>query len=106
MKLVDLNPRWTVSLEPGYIVGHSGPARHGMGISFECPIHRKHRLAIFFSNPIDGLSPAANEENYWERAGDSFENLTITPSIDGSENLYGNPGTPCWHGFITNGEVV
>lgn len=35
----------------------------------------------------------------WKWEGDSFENLTVTPSIDASAS--GN-----WHGFITNGEIT
>jgi hypothetical protein len=34
----------------------------------------------------------------WNRTGDTFETMTLTPSIDGS-------GVGHWHGFITNGEV-
>jgi hypothetical protein len=43
---------------------------------------------------IQGCTPGAR----WTISGE-FENLTVTPSIDGSAG--GN-----WHGFITNGEIV
>jgi uncharacterized protein DUF6527 len=34
----------------------------------------------------------------WTRTGDTFEMLTLSPSVDASK-------AGCWHGFVTNGEV-
>lgn len=34
----------------------------------------------------------------WQRAGDTFGSLSLTPSVDASR-------ASCWHGFVTNGEV-
>lgn len=34
----------------------------------------------------------------WQRSGDNFDNLTLTPSIDASRSGH-------WHGFVTNGEI-
>ncbi len=34
----------------------------------------------------------------WQRTGETFETLTLSPSVDASR-------AGCWHGFITNGEV-
>ncbi len=40
--------------------------------------------------------------NVWKRgSGDTFETLTLTPSIDANVDIAGH-----WHGFITNGEVT
>ncbi len=104
MKLTELDPRWCVA----------GPGeRHGMGISFECPVHRDHRLAVMFANPIDGLPKCEGPKYTWQRTGETFDVLTLGPSIDASGNLafpFGDNShkiqTPCWHGWITNGEVT
>lgn len=95
MKLTDLEPRWWAD-EPG---------RTGMGITFLCPHCKKQRLGVAFSNPIDGGKPEHLVHPYtigsapeWNRSGDTFDTLTLTPSIDASKHGH-------WHGFITNGEI-
>jgi hypothetical protein len=108
MTLVELHPRWLADAE----------GRRGMGISFDCPVHRDHRLAVFFVNPTDGGPPRA-DGNRWQRHGDDFASLTLGPSIDASGSqwplkesevqiaLVHQPHpTPCWHGFIQHGEIV
>lgn len=98
MKLIELNPRWC-SAGTGN--------RHGMGLSFDCPVHRDHRLAVMFVNPVDG-GPSCSDSHYlWHRTGDTFDVLTLGPSIDASGFTAGTHDikTPCWHGFIQNGEV-
>lgn len=100
MKLIDLNPRWASDAE--IVIG--GVARrfenrHGMAVSFECPCCRKIRLAVWFANPIDGLPPTDDASHLWNRAGETFETLTLTPSIDASDDGH-------WHGFITAGEIA
>lgn len=92
MKLTDLNPRWLA--EDG---------RRGQGIAFDCP-HcprgrgYKARVTVFFENPLDGKSPAPDRDAYWHRMGDDFTNITLTPSIDGSDHGH-------WHGHVTDGET-
>lgn len=81
-----------------------------MGVSFLCPIHRNHRFAVGFAVPLDGGTPLSGHRFLWERKGETFDTLTLGPSVDasgggGSTNL-NNIQTPCWHGFITNGEVT
>jgi hypothetical protein len=107
MRLADLEPRWIVG-SPLY----DGINRTGMGVSFDCPLHREHRLAVFFANPIDGGPPHRRtgegwipgtteypaHSPLWQRAGELLQSLTLTPSVDAS-------GVGCWHGFIENGEV-
>lgn len=113
MRLTDLNPRWLA--EEG---------RHGQGVTFDCPccLGRPNgvRLAAAFTPTLDGgpaigldpkrlwpaLWPPKGEPNvttvppgiHWQRSGDTFETLTLSPSIDASRAGH-------WHGFITNGEV-
>lgn len=99
MKLAELDPHFF----------SDGEERHGMGISFECPHCRDHRLGVYFANPIDGGPPATEESRrwtdgtgrlrmmpLWQRTGDTFETISLSPSVDASESGH-------WHGFITNG---
>ena len=100
MRLTELEPKWTAS--------ESG--RHGMGVSFLCPVHHDHRLAVGFVNTVDG-GPAFTDMNYlWQRSGETFDTLTLGPSVDASSNaecsVDGMVKTSCWHGFIKNGEVT
>jgi len=113
VRLIDLDPHWSVD----------GEGRRGMGINFECPVHRVHYLGVWFANPVDGglsAPPSCRPTPRWQRIGDTFDTLTLTPSINADKNcqcgkLRGSgdgecssnaPGhTPCWHGHITAGEI-
>lgn len=103
MRLVDLDPMF-----------YADQGRHGMGITFECP-HcpegQRIRLGVAFENPVDGGTPEPKrmvtfpdghrqESVRWQRTGDTFETLTLTPSVDAASHGVGH-----WHGFITNGEI-
>jgi hypothetical protein len=85
MKLIELDPRWI----------RSGENRQGMGISFNCP-NADYKIAVWFENPIDGSEPIVGK-TLWMRTGETFEDLTLHPSVDCS---------PQWHGHVTNGEIV
>lgn len=106
MKLVELHPAW--------MKGH--PDREGVGVVFDCPgpccaakpapdgerdpeegRSKKMRLHVQFAVALDGL-PWNGSEPRWDRTGDTFEALTLRPSVDAS-------GFGHWHGFITNGEA-
>ena len=100
MKLTDLEPRWFVLEDDGPIVG----------LGFQCPHCRTQRLCILFHH---SGATAASEDQYihahhggmpdqhiWAlTAGATFDNLTLTPSIDASKVGH-------WHGFITNGVIT
>ena len=59
-------------------------------------------LFVPFVNPLDGGPPLEVGRPNWQRTGDTFESLTLTPSILRRRDRGG-----CgWHGFITNGEVT
>ncbi len=94
MKLTELNPRWCAA---GRQDGR------GMGMSFDCPVHLEHRLVVMFANPLDGLPACTAAKWLWKRTGDTFDNITLVPSVDASSNVVLE--TPCWHGFIKNGEI-
>jgi len=99
MKLVDRDPRW---------IAEAG--RHGMGVSFDCPCSKclasdnRERLAVWFANPVDGGAAHVRTDPgpaypLWQRTGETFEDLTLAPSIDASH--FGH-----WHGHVRNGEIV
>lgn len=92
MKLTDLNPHFI-----------SAGERKGIGMLFDCPCGKCGELCgIEFHNPIDGgPSHDPMRHAHWHRTGETFETLTLTPSIHRS-----GPGGCGWHGFITNGEVM
>lgn len=105
MRLTELNPRW-------YAHGDSPDI---VGVTFDCPccapggkvnslgVMYRPRLGVLFKQEIDrdGLP---NEIHWtragikWDRTGDTFDTLSLTPSVDASK--WGH-----WHGFITNGEI-
>lgn len=73
-------------------------------MTFTCPCgacDEFHDCYIPFTNPLDGGLPYDGHPT-WQRTGDTFETLTLTPSI------LRNPtkGGCGWHGYITNGEVL
>lgn len=91
MRLSELNPQFLSS---------GGVAKtEGVGVAFDCPCgnhDEEHRCYVPFENPI-GPGPTGKREG-WVREGDSFETLSLRPSI------YRKHGCG-WHGYITKGEV-
>ena len=117
MRLTDLNPRWIGAGGDGVFNADGTPAtpRDGVGLMFDCPCQTctakrtgDHdadfplRHYIPFATPLDGGPPLESQRSNWTRVGDTFETLTLTPSIL-SDPAKGGCG---WHGFITNGEVT
>ena len=80
------------ALLPSFIRSTDG---RRVGLSFQCPTHGDHDIPVFVDPPFDD-GPTA-DTRCWARTGDTWDTLTLTPSID-------VPG--CWHGFITDGEVT
>jgi hypothetical protein len=110
-RFLELNPQYG-SVDPLFPRG-----RHGMGLIFCCPMHRPRvetcdletcdfeHLFVPFENPTDGGPRCLKGQGkdgtaFWVRTGDTFEVLSLTPSI-----LVPAEGPEHWHGFITNGEV-
>lgn len=106
MKLAELEPEWTVATSKGGF-RRTPDFAEAQGIIFACPHHFKkndgligtHSILIWFAGrgaPAD-YTPLPR----WNIAGgSSFDDLTLTPSIDLTG---GEPDE--WHGFITNGEI-
>ena len=104
MRLADLDPRWVGAGGPGITrEGQPVPERTGVGISFECPCGRCGiRCYVPFHNPLDGVPAVESRGPHWNRSGETFDTLTLTPSILRSTDKGG-----CgWHGFVTNGAVI
>jgi hypothetical protein len=85
------------------------PRREGVGVIFDCPCGadgEHHRCYVPFANPLDGGPPndpkGWNSSGGWQREGDTFDTLTLRPSIRRNP-AHGGCG---WHGFITKGEVT
>lgn len=106
MKLTALTPRWGIDADIviGGVTKHF-EGRHGMAVTFECPCcfdpavgHSRIRLAVWFMNPIDAGPKTDDADKWWTRSGDTFDTLTLTPSIDASDHGH-------WHGSIQNGEI-
>jgi Family of unknown function (DUF6527) len=91
--LVELNPRW---------FGIYGAEGSKVGVTFDCPCGLDDcawggKIVISFKNPISGNPEPVSDEKLWQRTGETFESLTLAPSI----NCVGH-----WHGFLTNGVLV
>jgi hypothetical protein len=90
VRLVDLNPRWLSHAE----------GREGTFIDFDCPCGAcGSSISIAVDPPLDGGVPAADAAHQWKREGESFDTLTLRPSLERKDHCR-------WHGFITNGEVT
>ena len=120
MRLTEFDPRWIGidrrrASEAGAPYGEDGPGIR-FGLSFLCPHCRETRLAVLFKPFIDPDNlarliewaiPGAPDPNtgeikephWWQRAGENFDDMTLSPSIDAS-------ATGHWHGFIINGGLV
>jgi hypothetical protein len=107
MKLTDLKPRWT-----GY--GNATESQQIInGVTFLCPhcgLQAGQRLGVLFHPPIDKAGwiekgvTIFHSAVEWTRTGDTFETLTLSPSINTAENKM--EFLNHWHGHITNGEVT
>lgn len=101
MRLTELNPKWIALKEGGDVVG----------ITFMCPHCREVHVGAWFAEPMDmdgvtGIDPEIEtffgkhpEDKRWNRTGDTYETLTLTPSIDTSAHGH-------WHGFLTGGAIT
>ena len=82
-----------------------------------------HAVVVPFANPRNAPPVPANFEpaTRWAVTGTGLDDLSLYPSIDCTverpEHMEANrraglgpgecsPGRRCWHGFITNGEVM
>lgn len=112
-KLVDCNPRFAQ-------MGNTGPTRY---LVFDCPEgHEGCNHQIPFTPAIEGSDEASPQRNgaVWKRTGDTFETLTLRPSIrvtptyksredalkDGALPEHITPSLLCaFHAHIMNGAI-
>lgn len=111
-KLVDCNPRWGE---------RDGQRRY---VRFDCPEgHAECHHVVPFTPSLEGVelpSPQQNGAN-WQRTGETFETLSLSPSIRripshasreaaiaaGCIPEYVTESMLCaFHGFVTNGEIT
>jgi hypothetical protein len=107
VKLAELNPTFLGSGGEGVYTtdpttGQNVPApkRVGVGVQCDCPCGCESPLSVPFKVALDG-QPTPHGERGWDREGDTFETLTLSPSI-----LRPKPPGCGWHGWIKNGEVI
>lgn len=112
MRLADLHPRWVGAGGDGIFNADNTPStpRHGIGMTFDCPLghgptctfdevdgdgmHERHYIS--FRNPLDGGPPFEETRPLWDRVGDTFDTLRLSPSVL-SDPAKGGCG---WHGYI------
>ncbi|HEU4727701.1 MAG TPA: hypothetical protein VFT22_07425 [Kofleriaceae bacterium] len=112
-RLIDCDPRWVTDSD----------GREGSGVRFDCPEGHEWCIHVVPVTPaLDGAPHASWQSNgaVWQRTGDSFETLTLTPSIrttqrypskeaalaDGVLEEYFDERLLCaLHIFIRNGQI-
>lgn len=79
--LTELNPRWITSER-----WTGKPSDQVIGIIFECPEgHHECEHMVPFTPSLDGTPtenfPWQRDGAHWQRTGDTFETLSLSPSI-------------------------
>lgn len=98
-RLVDADPAFYDYTPDRALNPNAGPDRKGLGVIFMCPIHEECWVSVPFKVALDGGAPVDPARVAWDRAGDTFEGLTLSPSI----RILGGPNGCEWHGFIKAG---
>lgn len=107
MRLTDLHPEWVGAGGAGISDkdGNPAPVRRGIGVLFDCPCGNRaeeHQCYVAFVNPLDGGPALDPTHPIWTREGDTFEALTLRPSVSRPVDKGG-----CgWHGYVIAGEVT
>lgn len=97
MKLLELEPKW---LTPNLFVFRCPHCRHDWLTCKNVVISTQDQFDIFekeFGDSWNAIVVGADPPCCWSIQG-SFENLTVTPSLDASKSGH-------WHGYITGGEI-
>lgn len=106
MRLTELDPRWMVLRDGGDAVGLTFRCPH-------CPPGERGAttyLGVMFAQTVDRDQLNVDEKEwptymathpdakFWTRTGDTFDTLTLSPSVDVSQHGH-------WHGFVSQGDV-
>jgi hypothetical protein len=98
VKLIDLDPAW---LSPDVLVFRSPAGSGDLITAKRVPMPTPEQYALVYENNpqyIGRTVVMTRPDQVWALEGDSFENLTLHPSVDHSAS--GN-----WHGWVRNGEI-
>jgi len=110
MRLVDLDPRWLMKDDKrvGFVfksptlgddmwmaIYEPHPGYHELWRAINAAFPEGKKNAKGFTRSVQTM----NARQSWTVTGDTFETITVSPSLDGSPA--GN-----WHGFIQNGNIV
>lgn len=89
-------------LDPRFISNASGQR---IGLTFKCPgcPDPDHRVAVNVDPPFD---PGPTPEHAWKRTGDTFDALTLRPSVLHWRISETGQKAECWHGFVTAGAAT
>ena len=96
MRLLDAKPKWV------QLNNWASESDFFVGIRFACP-HCGKPLSVPFWPPVDPekmegrIFNMPDNAGNWRRTGDTFDSLTLSPSIDVAGH---------WHGHIINGELI
>lgn len=117
MKLADLDPTFVGDFSPATPAERESHRQLGaavdgaQGIMFVCPKCGNHQILCWFKNPRNAPMVPADVKpgpGRWTFSGDTFDTLTLLPSVDLSTVTADNPRHPSrcyWHGFVTSGEI-
>jgi hypothetical protein len=94
-RLVELSPTWGGGV-------FDGVERYGTSLTFKCPCLDERcpwggEIAVWLENPLDGGPQPRKSGTFWHREGNTFETLTLSPSL----HCVGH-----WHGWLRDGMVV
>lgn len=86
MRFADLHPQFVNAGGAGITRadGSPAPARRGIGVLFDCPCGNRaedHQCYVAFVNPLDGGPAVDPAHPIWTREGETFETLTLRPSV-------------------------
>lgn len=91
-RLVDLNPRWVDTYQK---------KRQGVMLQYDCPCGQEcefNPVLLHLTNPLDGGPTCARDSQpHWQRTGEDFATLTLSPSV----HAVGH-----WHGHVRGGMVT
>lgn len=75
------------------------PEREGIGIAFDCPCGACGSPVFVNVTPRDGRPYDTGGAPEWERTGEDFATMTLSPSIRRMDGCK-------WHGYVRNGKVT
>ena len=105
MRLTELDPQWII--KDGKRVGFTfiSPVQHNSTNKtvwrqsvFAVPTTSDEQFNLLGDAPVQHCNPGCGWKIEGELSNASFDTITVTPSIDGSQG-------GLWHGHITNGEI-